>query len=87
MIIPVYCYVIFTLLMEFINLQSELSVVYQDIVNIVGTTIITAVTIYYIYIIKFINILFMSAEDYNSSYNMLKNFSNFATSTNNMILN
>jgi len=59
--------------MEFVDLESELSVVVQDTINVIGTTINTSVTIYFIFIIKFMDIMFNTE---NSSTTVIKNFKN-----------
>lgn len=56
MTIPVYTYILFTLLMEIINAQTGISLNVQDLFSVIGTTINTFITIHFLYTVKFYNL-------------------------------
>jgi len=55
--IPAYTYIVYMLLMYIVDYQKVLDVIMHDYFDIIGTIINTLVNLYYLYIIKFIEIL------------------------------
>jgi len=56
-IVPMYTYIVYTLLIEVIHTQDGISVFIQDFFNALGIIITSLVTLYYIFIIKLIDII------------------------------
>jgi len=54
--IPAYTYIVYTLFMYLVGGQSVINVVIKDYFDIIGTIINTLISIYYLYITKFIDI-------------------------------
>lgn len=56
MSIPVYSYILFIILTYFVESNEEISINIQDIFKSIGIIINISISIYYIYITKFLNI-------------------------------
>jgi len=61
--LPAYVYTIYILLLYVVGNQNEINVVIKDYFDIVGTILNTIVIIYYLFIIKFIEMIKVSKED------------------------
>ena len=61
LVIPAYVYILYILFM-YINSQNEKNVIIQDYFDIIGTIINTLVSVYNLFIIKFIEILAIKQE-------------------------
>ncbi|ORX47573.1 hypothetical protein BCR36DRAFT_92919 [Piromyces finnis] len=69
--IPVYVYVITMGIIEFINLQDEISLEVQDLFGSLGTIINTSVILYFLYISKFFDIyIYKNVPKYETIHKM-----------------
>ncbi|OUM59143.1 hypothetical protein PIROE2DRAFT_15401 [Piromyces sp. E2] len=75
MTIPVYTYIVFTTIIETVNIQDEVSITIKDLFNATGTIIITIVVLYYLYIYKiydiYTNLSFSSVNINNYTSSMV----------------
>jgi len=80
LVVPAYIYILYVLLVNIVNRQDEINVIIQDYFNIVGSVLSSSVTLYDIFIIKFIEIIFQKPEedpDVNVKMFKVKNGDNF----------
>jgi len=66
--IPAYAYILYMVLMYVVGNQNEINVVVKDYFDIVGTILNTLVSIYYLFIIKFIEVFKVSKENKTQTY-------------------
>jgi len=68
LVLPAYIYIFYMIFMIIVNNQSEISVVMKDYFDIVGIFITTTISIYDLFIIKYIE-FYTTKPERQSSYN------------------